>query len=55
MTYRQQADDGSSRFADIRVLYSHYKTVNGMTLPYQIDRFVNGVLQTSLTFDTPQP
>lgn len=55
LTYSQQANDGSFKFAAILVRYSEYRTVNGVTLPYRIDRFVNGTLQTSLSFDTPQP
>ena len=55
MRYKQQTDDGSFRSVDILIRYSQYKTVNGITLPYQIDRYVNGTLQTTLSFDTPQP
>jgi len=33
----------------VRVVYSNYQTVSGAPVPFRIDRYVNGVLQLSVT------
>lgn len=43
------ADNNLSRQIPVRIVYSNYQTVSGIPVPFQIDRYVNGVLQLSLT------
>lgn len=43
------ADNNLSRQIPVRIVYSNYQAVSGIPVPFQIDRYVNGVLQLSLT------
>lgn len=36
----------------VRIVYSNYQTVSGLPIPLRIDRYVNGVLQLSITLTT---
>lgn len=42
-------DNDLRRQIPVRVVYSGYETVSGLPIPFQIDRYVNGVLQLSIT------
>jgi hypothetical protein len=42
LAYKVRPDDGEETFASIEIRFSDYRTVNGVTVPFQIDRLVNG-------------
>ncbi len=47
--YLQHADNDLNTTIPVRIVYSNYQTVSGTPVPYQIDRYVNGVLQLALS------
>ena len=47
--YMQHADSDLNTTFPVRVAYSSYQLVQGVPVPYQIDRYVSNVLQLSLT------
>ena len=49
LEYLQHADKDLNTTFPVRIVYSNYQMVAGIPVPYQIDRYVNGALQLSLT------
>lgn len=47
--YAIHADSNLHIQIPVKVIYSNYQTVSGVPIPFQIDRYVNGVLQLSVT------
>ncbi len=47
--YLEHGDADLNTTFPVRIVYSNYQAVSGTPVPYQIDRYVNNVLQLSLT------
>lgn len=54
LTYTVLPDSGGFTPLAIEVRYSNYHTVNGVSIPFHIQRFVNGSLQLDLNIGSAQ-
>jgi hypothetical protein len=54
LTYKVRPDDGRNIDIPILVKFSDYRNVNGVKVPYLIERYVNGTLQLSITVQSSQ-
>ncbi len=52
LEYLQHGDTDLNTTFPVRIVYSNYQLVDGMPMPYRIDRYVNGLLQLSLTISS---
>ena len=48
LTYSIHSDDGTSTPIAIEIHYSNYQTVNGVQIPFLIERYLNGSLQLAI-------
>jgi hypothetical protein len=42
LAYKVRPDNGAETFVSIEIRFSDYQTVDGITVPFQIERLVNG-------------
>lgn len=49
--FDQHADNNLKHALNVRVVYSNYQLVEGLPIPFQIDRYVNNALQLSIAID----
>lgn len=54
LTYKIQPDSGSSTPISIEVRYSNYTLVQGIQIPFRIQRYINGSLQLDITVGNAQ-
>lgn len=54
LAYSVQPDSGAQTPIAIQILYSNYQTVNGVQIPFHIQRYVNGSLQLDILLSTAQ-
>lgn len=54
LAYSVHPDNGASAQIAIEVHYSDYRTVNGVQIPYLIQRYVNGALQLEIHINSAE-
>lgn len=54
LAYSLQPDNGAFTPIAIEIHYGDYRIVNGVEIPFQIERYVNGCLQLDITVSTAQ-
>jgi hypothetical protein len=54
LAYSVHPDNGAQISIAIQVLYSNYQTVNGVQIPFHIQRYVNGSLQLDILISSAQ-
>jgi hypothetical protein len=54
LAYSVLPDSGAQTSVAIQVLYSNYQTVNGVQIPFHIQRYVNGSLQLDIFVSSAQ-
>ena len=54
IAYAETPDSGPATAINVEIHYSDYRAVNGVQIPFQIQRFVNGSLQLQINVSTVQ-
>jgi hypothetical protein len=54
LTYSVRPDDGALSSIAIEIRYSNYRTVNGVQIPFLIQRYVNNCLQLEILVNSAQ-
>ncbi len=54
LAYSVQPDKGPATKIAIEIRYSDYRAVNGATIPFHIQRYVNGSLQLDIQISSAQ-
>ena len=54
LAYSVQPDSGAQTSIAIQILYSNYQAVNGVQIPFHIQRYVNGSLQLDILVSSAQ-
>ncbi len=54
LRYSVHPDDGSAALIPIEIHFSNYQQVNGVQVPYLIEKYVNGALLASITVTSTQ-
>ena len=54
LTYSVRPDSGAEVLISVAIRYSDYRLVNGVQVPFHIERFFNGSLQLSIDIDSAQ-
>jgi hypothetical protein len=54
LAYSVRPDNGAPTAIAIEVHYSNYRTVNGIQIPFTIQRYVNGALQLEIQVSAAQ-
>ncbi len=54
LTYQVQPDNGSDLLIPIEIHFSQYNRVNGVQVPFTIQRYVNGSLQLEIQVTSVQ-
>ncbi|HEU5400119.1 MAG TPA: hypothetical protein VFU86_02105 [Terriglobales bacterium] len=54
LRYRVRPDNGANIEIPIMVKFSDYRAINGVQIPYLIERYVNGTLQLQITIQSSQ-
>lgn len=52
LLYSVHPDSNAGQDIPVKVLFSDYRTVNGVTVPYRIQRYSNGVLSFDITISS---
>lgn len=54
LRYEVKSDNGASTAIPIEIRYSDYRNVNGVKVPFLIQRYINGSLQLEIHLDSAQ-
>lgn len=54
LKYKLQADNGSLSDINVEIRYSDYRQVDGVSIPFAIQRYLNGYLQLEIQIDSAQ-
>lgn len=54
LRYKVRPDSGADVKIPILVKFSDYRNINGVEIPYRIERYVNGTLQLQITLQSSQ-
>ena len=54
LAYSVQPDSGAQTSIAVQILYSNYQAVNGVQIPFHIQRYVNGSLQLDILVNSAQ-
>ncbi|MGB6192177.1 MAG: hypothetical protein WBF42_06910 [Terracidiphilus sp.] len=54
LSYSTPPDNGAPITLSVEIRYSDYRTIDGVNIPFHIQRFVNGALQLEITISSAQ-
>jgi hypothetical protein len=54
LSYSTRPDNGAPIPISVEIHYSNYQTINGVKIPFNIQRYINGSLQLEIAVSSAQ-